>query len=293
MIKNLTSLYGTDDLSDNITLVTAYFDLGQIRKGPFHTQDFAVYQKWSSAYKFVANPLIFFTDSEQMAELFLLYRKNLPKNATKVVLIKSDELWAFSKAKLIKKIFSDPAYPKFSPNTINENYSCTMHAKYDLLEKVIKEKWFRTKFLAWVDIGYFRNQVDETHKFHLKLPEDFSYQHISFTEINEFNKKLTPMGIIDENAVWVGGGMILGRLELMTVFISDYKEAVGRMLDEKLMSTDQQVIYIMYSNKLPGFTPKIQIQTHTLHTRDWFHLGRICGLPVLHKRRMTDIFSYL
>jgi hypothetical protein len=82
--------------------------------------------------------------------------------------------------------------------------------------------------------------------------------------------------IIDDNALWVAGGIFIGRPEYLLLFVEDYRTAVEGMIDMKLMSTDQQVLYTMYSHLSP-FQPRVPIQRyHSKNRLMWFYLGDLC-----------------
>ncbi len=79
----------------------------------------------------------------------------------------------------VTRIFSDPMYPKFQPNTVVPEYSCAMHAKYELMIKAINANYFRTDYFAWIDIGLFRHEdSSQTAPFHIILPPKFNQSHI-------------------------------------------------------------------------------------------------------------------
>lgn len=135
--------YSSAQYPNDITVVTGYFNLGTFQKGPLSYLKFSVdtYKNWMNAYSKLNNSVIAFTDSDEIAQLFKKMRsKYLPESLTQVHVLKRDDLWAFKLAPKIKDIYSEPNYPKYMPNTVNEYYSCAMHVKYELLEIVIKKK---------------------------------------------------------------------------------------------------------------------------------------------------------
>lgn len=264
----------TSSLKPEITIVTAYFNIGTLNKGgPFGQYTPEKYIKWMSVFGRIDNPLIMFTDSKEVKEIFEGLRRKFPPERTQIHLVQREELWAFQLAQEIKQVFSQPNYPDHDPNTVHENYSCVMHAKFELVNKVIREEMFHTKYLAWLDVGLFRAVVDEKHIFPLSIPADFDPTKVAYSGQTVFDPTLTPMQIVAGNKVWVGGAMFLGRPEILYIYTQDYMRAVRKLLDMKVMSTDQQVIYIMY---LPSFDfqPRVEIQTYTTHGEDdWFYLG--------------------
>ncbi|KAL8624206.1 hypothetical protein ACOMHN_046292 [Nucella lapillus] len=262
-------------LSSEVTVITAYFNIGHLNKGgPFGVYTPEKYIKWMSVFGRIDNPVIIFTDSQEVKDIFEKLRKPFPPERTQVYVIDRQRLWAFQLAPEIKEVFSQPDYPNHDPNTVHDNYSCVMHAKFELVNKVITERLFRTKYLAWLDVGLFRGVVGEKrYPFPLVVPEDFDLRKVAYSGQGVFDPRLTPMQIVAGNKVWVSGAMFLGRPEILYIYTQDYMTAVRRLLDMKIMSTDQQVIYIMY---LPSFEykPRVEIQTYTTHREDdWFYLG--------------------
>ena len=61
----------------NLTVVTAFFDLGKFPKGSLsnmRTPD--SYKNWMGVYKYLQNPLIIYTDSKKIAQYFEKLRQN-------------------------------------------------------------------------------------------------------------------------------------------------------------------------------------------------------------------------
>ncbi|XP_062606838.1 uncharacterized protein LOC134268593 [Saccostrea cucullata] len=267
--------YSSAQYPNEITVVTAYFNLGDFQKGPINifTQD--MYKQWMSAYSKLNNSVIAFTDSEDIARLFRQERtKHFAETLTQVHVVKRDDFWAFKLAPRIKDIYSEPDYPKFPPNTVNEYYSCAMHIKYELLEIVIKKKLHRTRYLSWVDIGYFREKMNKIYK--LEPPDNLKEGHIAYTQIHPFYEYMQPEDIIKNNAVWIAGGFILGKPEYLMIMIEDYRKAVEDLISKRLMDTDQQVLYILYS-QYSDVKPRVPVQTiYHLCRCNWFFLGELC-----------------
>lgn len=264
-------------LSPEVTIVTAYFNIGSLNKGGIfgqYTPD--RYKKWMSVFQRIDNPLIVFSDSDEVEKLFLDLRKHFPRNRTKVLIIKREDMWAFKLSPEIKEVFSQPNYPHYDPNTVNENYSCVMHAKFELVNKVICEELFHTKYIAWLDVGLFRAVVDERHIFPLSVPPDFDPDKVAYSGQREFDPTLSAYQIVKNDRVWVGGAMFLGRPEVLYVYTEDYKRAVRKLLDMKIMSTDQQVIklscvvsILLYSLNFDCFS---WLQNFLIRTKDLFQM---------------------
>ncbi len=247
-----------------MTLVTAYFDLGRLRKGGGINKQ--GYMNWASAYRFITNPLIVYTDSDDFYTFMTKVRTDF-QNKTKIFKIERQSLWAFQLIDKIKAVFSQPGYPKHSPNTIMPAYSATQHAKYALVSNAIRDKHFENDFYAWIDIGYFRNSVKYNNFF-------------AINQVFGYTKGLPPSTIFRSNKVWVAGGMFIGTANLILQFEQLYKRAINYFFDKKIMNTDQQVLYSLYSQKgRQALKPEIELQLYSpgkYPDYPWFYLGYHC-----------------
>lgn len=68
--KNQSAVQRSRHLPSILTIVTAYWNLGTFRKGSgnmhFSTE---TYFKWATVFKYLLNPLVVYTDSEEFKEL--------------------------------------------------------------------------------------------------------------------------------------------------------------------------------------------------------------------------------
>jgi len=224
-------------------------------------------------FEAIDNHVILFTDSKEVGDDFRFIRHKITPQKTRVLQVNRNEFKGFQLAPRIREIYSQTGYPKFYPNTVNENYSSAMHTKYDVIEFVIQRKIYHTKYLAWIDIGYFRDKREDIVK--MKVPHNLKEDHISFLQVDKFIKHVPPELIIGENMIWIGGGIFVGKPEYLVIFIEDYRRAMEWLLSKNLMSTDQQVLYIMYSRE-SNLKPRVPLQTYYHPCRcDWFYLGKL------------------
>ncbi|XP_071119822.1 uncharacterized protein [Haliotis cracherodii] len=260
-------------LKPEITVVTAYFNIGSFAKGSTsNTYTSSRYMHWMNVFGRIRNNLVAYTDSRDTFNLLNNLRRKFPSNMTKVFLIDRANLWSFSLAGEIRSIYTQPNYPHHHPNTVNENYSCAMHAKFELVNKVLMEELFPTKYFCWLDVGLFRNLADDNSVFKLQIPHEWDKSRVGF------NDKATIESVIKGNSVWVGGAMFLGTPEVLNKYTEDYMNTVKMLLKQRLMNTDQQVIYSMYlpSSKVK---PRVQIQLFSGKKNPynpWFYLGYLC-----------------
>lgn len=256
-----------------VSVVTAYFNLGPLNKKSEegkYTPD--LYKRWMATFRWLDNPLVVFVDQEDTATYFRQLRAHYPPSRTTIILVQRKELWAFQLEPEIKKIYSQRGYPRHPPNTINALYSCAMHAKFELVQKVVRERMYQTRFVAWLDIGLFRSEAKKNKTIHLTVPTDFKRTHVGYSQVNKF-VTTTPADVIRRNMVWVGGASFLATPEVIYVYCSDYRRAVRKLLVMKWMSTDQQVIYSMFQPSF-NFTRRFQLQAYTQHIgNSWFSMG--------------------
>ncbi|KAL8578250.1 hypothetical protein ACOMHN_005641 [Nucella lapillus] len=202
-----------------------------------------MYKTWMSTFGWLDNSVVFFTDSPHIADYFQRLRaryRDSPFRTTTIVLNRQ-QLWAFQCKNEIQQIFAQPGFPHHAPNTINALYSCAMHAKFELIQKVLRERLYQTRFVAWLDIGLFRGEASKNRTIHLTAPTDFQRTRVAYSQVDKFIT-MTPQDVIRRNRVWVGGASFLATPEVAYVYCSEYRRAVRKLLDMKWMSTDQQVV---------------------------------------------------
>ncbi|CAL1534258.1 unnamed protein product [Lymnaea stagnalis] len=274
----------------NITVVTLYFNIGNFRKGNGDvrgTHD--KYKNWMKSWASLTNDVIGFFDDDEILEYFRSIRSSQPADRSLLIKLNRTDLDSFKYLRNVRDIYSSPVYPRHSPNTVSADYSCTMDAKYDVIQIALDLGLVRTKYIAWLDIGYFRDMVDrppQDRRFRLEVPEDFNASRVAFSEVTPRSDLVnaTPWHYIKFNHVWVAGGLFLGTAKVIEKFLKSYKSTRRALLARGLSSTDQQVIGAMYS---PEFLPhqQVDIMAYTCRTgqyglygsqRKYFCLGYTC-----------------
>ncbi|XP_033757503.1 uncharacterized protein LOC117339901 [Pecten maximus] len=273
------------DPMEDLTIVTAYFDLGSFRKGPSQTFSRKNYTEWAKTFKYLNNFLVVYTDSVVFRNFFRRLRKG-KEQRTKIILMNRTQFWTFQIRDEIQKIFSQEEYPIHYPNTVLPAYSCAQHTKYAAVADTIRKKYFRSKCYAWLDIGYFRDVVNSKRYFSLNLLDDFDKNKLSVNLVYpSVSLNITYEATVYDNHVWVGGGMFIGTADVITAFEAEYQRAVTFLLDKQLMSTDQQVLLSMYSlqgQKDLNVTVQLQLysrkqnETNLKNDNPWFYLGYKC-----------------
>ncbi|XP_071104278.1 uncharacterized protein [Haliotis cracherodii] len=264
-------VYQAGNITANMTVVTAYFDIGDFVKGRRLLRR-QLYEQWANFYGQMFNPMVIYTDSRR----FYNHMKNVRKTTfrlTKLFLVNRNNLWSFDIMKRINQIYKQKNYPRHYPNTVKPAYSSAQHAKFELLADTLKHKFFKTEFYCWLDIGYFRDVFTRKDPFVLIAPPDLNSSLVAVTEIAEPEMNLDFINIVYNNKVWIGGGMYVGTPDVLLQLEKDYKTAVHYLLDQNLMNTDQQVMYVLFSkNGRDVFKPVTQLQFYPANN-NWYRLG--------------------
>lgn len=267
----------------NVTIVTAYWNLGTFQKGvgglKFSTN---TYFKWASTFKFLVNPLVVYTDCKEFKELMETLRSDRLNN-TMIYLLNRTELWPFQLVTQMKSVLDQPGYPKYYPNTVIPEYPAAQHSKYAVVAETIRKGVFANPYFAWLDIGYFRDVVERKVDFTLDIPPGFDPGKISVNRVEGLSMNIDPFTIFRKNIVWVGGGIFLGKGEALLQFEQLYHRAVKYFLDQQLVNSDQQVLYSMYSKKgREALKPNIELQLYIPKGsgNPWFYLGYLCRKEV-------------
>lgn len=121
-------------------------------------------------------------------------------------------------------------------NIVNEYYFCVMYVKYEFLEIVIKKKFLKIRYVFWVDIGYFCEEMNKL--FRMEFLDNLKEGYIVYIQIYLFYDYMQSEDIIKFNSVWIVGGFIFGILEYFMIMIEDYKKIIEDMIFKRLMDID-------------------------------------------------------
>ena len=265
----------------SLTVTTAFFDLGKFPKGSFsNMRSPDDYRSWMQIYKYLKNPLVVYTDSRKFADFFKQLRSN-SSSITKVVTIERESLWSFQIKTKIAKLYTKPGYPKHYPNTYIPEYTSMTHSKLSVVAKAINSKLFPTDYYCWIDLGYFRDLAGRQKDFYLEIPSNFDKSRVGVTQVYKVDLiNVTARSIILGNMNWIGGGLFLGKPEVLLKFESQYKNRVMYYLSQGLMNVEQHILYSMYTqSERKKNAISVEVQTYIPGTKrvacgdPWFYLG--------------------
>ena len=164
-------------------MVTAFFDIGAFGKGSFfNIRRPTTYFQWAHTFKYLVNPFVAYTDSHTFYNHMSTIRRK-SRSKTRLFMFNRSSSWAFQIKDAIKEIYNNGNYPKHLPNTVVPEYTCAVHAKFDVISRAAMDNYFKTKYFMWLDIGYFRHDLKSKQFFRLDLPSGFDDSRIAANEV--------------------------------------------------------------------------------------------------------------
>ena len=277
-----TNNINISDMEDvSLTIVTAYIDIGTIQKGKnSFRRPQRVYWDWTQIFGHLLNPLVVYTDSEHFLSLIQKQRSRFPER-TKFIMFDKSSSWAFSLNKSIEKVFKRDEYPAYiHTNPTIVNYSCVQHAKYEVTQMAAKENFFRTDYIAWLDVGLFRESKNNTKDFILGLPPGFNDSKLAVNQVTAARMDVQFWPIFKRKLVWICGCTFIGRIETVIRYTEQYKQSVEYFIKHNFMNTDEQIVYAVYTNLgRKKLKPDIDLQLYKKPTNytgnHWFYIGYI------------------
>ncbi|XP_045207886.1 uncharacterized protein LOC123559829 isoform X1 [Mercenaria mercenaria] len=256
------------------TVVTGYFDIGSFHKGKSHFRNQSFYYKVANIFSYLQNSLVVYTDSP----VFLNHIENIRSNKlnkTKIIFFERSSAWSFQIIDDIKRIYNIEGYTRRNASKVSPLYTCAMHSKYYCLKQAAEYNYFNTKYIMWLDVGYFW-KLKANRAFFLKRPFKFNDSQIAMNKIDTGRSiPSSPVDIIKKSHLQVGGGLVFGEIHTMIKFSSQYRRAVEYFLSKNLTNTDQQILHAMFTQEgRTAICPEVEIKTYgTADNRDWHFLG--------------------
>ena len=269
----------TDIGADKVTLVTAYLNIGRYRNDDNKfTYTSAVFKQWMTSFCRIQNPVVVFMNDDSDLQLFGSIRSNVPNHRTAMYKISKSSLWSFSLLPNITKAYK--TYPKHSPSTTVPHYTSVSFAKYEFLSIAMRENPFKTKYIAWIDIGLFRNMATPVAKIGdplltLYLPPMLDQKKIAYGQTNERSEDLKPSEVLRLRKYWISGSIFVGKATTMKKWILQFVKYAEEFLRNGYSGTDQYLVYAMFQTKEP-LDVDIQPYTWQGHNNPMHHLAFLC-----------------
>lgn len=208
--KDAYKIYG--NLSDDMTVVTAFFNIGNFGKGSEENmRGIEQYQLWMTIFSRIANNIIVFVDNDDNVNRFISIRSSIEPNRSLIIKLNHTKMWSFGLVPEMTEIFNQPGYARHYPNTVIPNYTAVTHAKFEVLQMAVESNPFMTKYFCWLDIGYFRDLVSDPKaeasevapKLFIYLPPHFDEETVAVNEVYPRDPGLSAKDIIFGNNNWV------------------------------------------------------------------------------------------
>jgi len=284
--ESITPPVNTGRSSENeLTIVTAFFDIGKFQKGQEGIRSSQLYRKWLTVFARINNPVVAYFDNATHADLMRVLRQKHPK--TRIVVIDRQTLWTFREMEpRIAKIFSQKDYPRHPPKTVTSKFPAAVHSKYELMRRTIRDNPFHSAYFCWLDVGLFRglananvsSAVNDSRLFQLAVPPNLNSTAVGYAVVypRSPNPNLTSEAIVRGNIDWVCGCFFIGRVDVLFRWTAEFLAAVERMVSEKWISSDQQVLtWLMLGEGKKKIQPKTSLQLYKPDglSDPWFYLG--------------------
>ena len=249
---------------EEITLIISVFSLSSHQSGhSFKGYNDNLYKIKQAMWPFgrIANPVVAYFDNSDLAKYFEQIRSCFSPEKTKIVIVRRSELWSFQIMPAIDIIHQEMG----SQKTVYTESQCASHAKYEVLERTVKDNPFGTHFFAWISADYFEG-LDKTNVEIFKLipPKTFSEEMVAMTQLFPHDPHVSATEVIDRKLVWVSGKMLLGMRNSSLKFTAHYKQSVESLVKDGISGEDEQIIYLMYSTS-KRHQKQVKIKTYMCH----------------------------
>lgn len=281
-----------DGLRDEVTIVTAFFNIGSFAKMS-GTRPASSFLEWMKKFRRITNPVIAYIDNSNDLQHFLVQRQYVAQNLTKAFLVDRKELWAFRLLPRINDVLKTlPKAPHGFPHVRNPLYAAIMHSKYELMERAIQANYFKTKYFSWVDIGFFRSMLSNTgDPIKMVLPPGLDPQKVAYSEVVPFDGTLTARQVFVKHPFWLSGNYFSATVNTMLKWAREYKRCTRRFLSRDMTGTDQMVLHAMFlptgcnlthSERLTLYHPSLGLGDR------WHAAGRLAWYEWKRQKRLQD-----
>ena len=235
----------TDGIVDDITIVTAYINLGRytVKGNAQYTPE--LYHEWMKIFGRIENPVIAFMNDKNDIARFNKIRKEVSGAKSKVEQVTKQSIWGFDFASNITTILGRKEYKQMKKPA---GYLSVLHSKYDFVATALKYNYFKTKYYCWLDMDLFKDIVNIVKTpFSLYVPNDFNQSRIAYSEESPRDNSSIPV-IFLESKSWVSGSAFMGRASVMKTLVKQYATYTEMYINRTYVNTDAQVLYAMYQN---------------------------------------------
>lgn len=256
----------------NITIVTAFFDIGRSTWTPdkglphYLHRETLTYLDRFSIMAMLDNDMIVYTSSD-LVDKVMSYRKG-KEDKTKVIAV--DYVNEFKEMRLaIASVQTNPEFQAMinpyqvrNPEYWSADYVLVNLLKSIFVNRAISDNLVNTELVAWVDFGYCRNKEE-----FIKGTEwnyDFDTDKMTLFRLKEFDTSRTIQDIIINNDVHMTGGAIIGGKSVWPSFLGLIQHSFNELYRHNMIDDDQT--YLLMASLLKPELFKIYDVTHG---EDW------------------------
>ena len=194
---------------------------------------------------------------------------------TLIRVIERKNLWVFSLLNTTEAVCQRG--DSICDRHISAEYPLAMHVKYELLYRTILTNPYRTKYFAWVDIGYYRKYLNKTEHFIIELPKGFEKDKIAYGDVSRLWGSANNREQLSKDEKRIAGGFFIGMLEPLLRWSVEYLDYMYYLLTEKnVVLTDQKLINNVLSNHNPRHNRLSSgLQLYNGSGNPWFYLGLV------------------
>tara|TARA_B100001248_G_scaffold183754_1_gene139990 strand:+ start:169 stop:993 length:825 start_codon:yes stop_codon:yes gene_type:complete len=251
----------------NLTIVTGYFDMPSK-----HSSN--NYKTWMKSLLSYNGPMIIFTDKEN----YQIIKKNRQHPHTHIIIQKIEDFSTY--------IYKDKQNTNLgfyyeegrSKNMNIDIYNILQLEKINFLKQAIELNKFNTRYYAWYDIGYLRNNQILPHNWPNQNKLKILHNKVVFMSIFgkdcEYDNDINEIYTYDNpphNLLLTGGFVGLDKNKINQLY-NLYIKTIDEMIKEGQWPQDQFVFTKMYCKKY-NFIQKLKSREHPfVKNNGWFYM---------------------
>ena len=236
---------------DNITIVTAFFDIGRENWKNWNRNNV----QYLNNFKFwarIKNKMIIYTEPKFEKEILNIRKSYGLENRTNLIVINDvyscdNEIYLKINKAMNSNIFrSFRKYPK-NPETWNDKYNYITYLKSFFVIDAIK-KILTTEFVAWMDFGFGYNGKGDYpygEEFNFLWQYNFKNKMYLFL-IDKIGIDKPIFDIVKNMDTYIAGNAVIGPKNLWPIYHTLCRQAVISLTDCGLADDDQTIALMAY-----------------------------------------------
>lgn len=210
---------------NNITIVTGFFNINKTG-GKKHSYDYLIASKKTLS---IPQPMVIYA-SLDMIEKIKEFRKDY-MDITKIIEITEENLYMY----IYKDIINENCKKNISPYN-NYKYIMCVNARYNYLRDTIKNNYFNTEYICWIDFAL--NHIVEMNDFKIFYNNP---DKIRIAWIGRLNKN-----IFTYNHKCLGGGIYCGSMNSMLKLIELHDAEFIKLMNLGYNINDDKLLFIIF-----------------------------------------------